>query len=148
MLSIATRILRDYGRVLAALEPGCCALPRALLPHSKDSIRHASLTVLKRLSAQERDLRDALIRGLVFLEQFVEADEAAIVARGQAQLDAVAAARDPRDCSPEALAALRVINRIKLAMEKTLHEACAAAHIAVDEAPQVLPGGQRAAHAA
>lgn len=138
MLSLATRILRDYGKLLGEIEPGCCALPMSFLPHRKSAIREASLQVLQTLGTDDATLRDALIRGYVFLAQFVDDDEAMSVSEGQAQLDAVAAEAGAEPSSPEALAALRVINRIKLEMEQALLEACAAAKLPLSQAPSLL----------
>lgn len=129
MMSMATRILRDYGKLLGSIEPGCCALPLSFLPHSKNAIREATLKVLKRLQPEDAALRDALIRGYIFLAQFVDDDEAMAVSQGQAQLDSMALAAGEEPDSPEALAALRVINRIKLDMESSLAEACDVARI-------------------
>lgn len=66
MISMATRILSDYGKLLGNIEPGCCALPLSFLPHSKTAIREATLGVLKRLEPEDAALRDALIRGYIF----------------------------------------------------------------------------------
>jgi hypothetical protein len=129
MIAMATRILSDYAKLLGSIEPGCCALPLSFLPHSKNAIRQATLKVLKRLEPEDAALRDALIRGYIFLAQFVDDDEAMAVMMGQAQLDSTALDAGEEPDSPEALAALRVINRIKLEMETSLAEACDVARV-------------------
>lgn len=141
MLAIAGKILRDYGRVLGEIEPGCCALPRSFLPHPRDRIHAATISVLKHLDPADEGLRDALIRGFVFLHQFIEDDEAERVAEGQAQLDALALEAGELPQSPQALDALRVVNRIKLEMERALLEACEAAGIPLARAPSMLRQG-------
>ena len=67
VLAVASRILRDYGRVLGQIEPGCAALPRSFLPHPRGAIQEATLRVLATLSPTDEGLRDALIRVFVFL---------------------------------------------------------------------------------
>lgn len=138
MLAMAGRILRDYGRLLGEIEPGCCALPRSFLPYSRTAITEATLQVLPTLGKGDEALRDALIRGYVFLAQFVDDDEAERVANGQAQLDSLALNAGEQPQSPQALDALRVINRIKLEMEQSLLQACAAAGIPLSQAPSML----------
>lgn len=140
MLAVASKILKDYGRLLGTIEPGCCALPRSFLPHSKTAIREASLRVLETLDSGDEALRDALIRGYVFLAQFVDDDEAERVAEGQSQMDTLAleAGAQPDQHSPAALDALRVVNRIKLEMEQGLIDACIAARIPLSAAPSML----------
>lgn len=138
MLAIAGKILRDYGRVLGEIEPGCCALPESFLPHPRQRIHEATISVLKRLDPADEALRDALIRGFVFLRQFVEDGEAERVADGQAQLDALALDAGEIPQSPQALDALRVVNRIKLDMEQALLQACEAAGIPLSRAPSML----------
>ena len=86
MLAVAGKILRDYGKVLGEIEPGCAALPRSFLPHPRGAIQEATLRVLATLSPGDDALRDALIRGFVFLAQFVDDDDAERVAEGQAQM--------------------------------------------------------------
>lgn len=147
MMAMAGKILRDYGRVLGEIEPGCCALPNSFLPHSRTAIREATLHVLRVLDPADETLRDALIRGFVFLAQFIEDEEALRVAEGQAQLDALALDAGEVPQTPEALEALRVINRIKLEMERALLEACVVAKVPLAQAPalmrQLVPDASR-----
>jgi len=138
VLAIAGKILRDYGRVLGEIEPGCCALPESFLPHPRTRIHEATISVLKRLDPADETLRDALIRGFVFLRQFVDDAEAERVAEGQAQLDALALDAGQTPQSPQALDALRVLNRIKLEMEQALVQACQAAGLPLERAPSML----------
>jgi hypothetical protein len=138
MIALAGKILRDYGRVLGAIEPGCCALPRSFLPYSPNAIREATLHVLQSLGPGDEALRDALIRGFVFLAQFIDDDEAERCAEGQAQLDTLALNAGEAPQSPQALEALRVINRIKLEMERSLLQACVIAKIPLSHAQALL----------
>lgn len=138
MLAIAGKILRDYGKVLGEIEPGCAALPRSFLPHPRGAIQEATLRVLATLDPGDDALRDALIRGFVFLAQFVEDDEAECVAEGQAQMDALALEAGSEPQSPQARDALGVVNRIKMEMEQALIQACQAAKIPLSKAPSLL----------
>ncbi len=138
MLAVAGKILRDYGRVLGEIEPGCAALPRSFLPHPRGAIQEATLRVLARLDPSDDALRDALIRGFVFLAQFVDDDDAELVAEGQAQMDALALEAGAEPQSPQAQHALRVVNQIKVEMEQALVQACQAAKIPLSRAPSLL----------
>ena len=138
MLAVAGKILRDYGKVLGEIEPGCAALPRSFLPHPRGAIQEATLRVLATLSPGDDALRDALIRGFVFLAQFVDDDDAMRVAEGQAQMDALALDAGAEPQSPQALEALRVVNQIKVEMEQALLQACQAAKIPLSRAPSLL----------
>jgi hypothetical protein len=138
VLAVAGKILRDYGKVLGEIEPGCAALPRSFLPHPRGAIQEATLRVLATLSPGDDALRDALIRGFVFLAQFVDDDDAMRVAEGQAQMDALALDAGAEPQSPQALEALRVVNQIKVEMEQALLQACQAARIPLSRAPSLL----------
>ncbi len=138
MLAVAGKILRDYGRVLGEIEPGCAALPRSALPHPRGAIQEATLRALAMLDPTDDALRDALIRGFVFLAQFVDDADAERVADGQAQMDAMALEAGAEPQSPRAQEALRVVNRIKVEMEQALIQACQAAKIPLSRAPSLL----------
>lgn len=140
MIALALRVLRDYGRLLANLEPGACALPRSLLPHPPATINEASRRALKVIGDSDPALRDALIRGHVFLAQFVDDALAARVRDGQVLLDR----SGPVDGvlvlpPPAALEALAEIQRIKAHMAERLAEACELAGLELALAPAVLP---------
>lgn|GEM_PF-2961295 len=96
------------------------------------------MQVLQSLDGSDTALRDALIRGYVFLAQFVDDEEAERVSDGEAQMDTLAMEAGEMANAPSALEALRVVNRIKLEMEQAMIEACAAARIPVSAAPTLL----------
>ena len=79
MLAMATKVLNDYSKVLAALEPANLGFAQSFLPHSKAAIRQATITALSHLGAAQPQLREALQRGYVYLEQFVPDDEAEVL---------------------------------------------------------------------
>lgn len=119
MLELATRVVRDYGKVLASVQPDLYALPASLLPHPSERIREALRTLLLELPLDQLELREGLSRGYVYLVQFVPDESAALIARGQAGLSGATggAANDG-----EAAAANRLINEIKAAMERAIEE--------------------------
>ena len=117
MLALATRMVRDYGKVLAGLRPEVYGLPESLLPHPKERLRDALRLLLTSVPLDQPELREGLLRGYVYLAQFVPDAEAALIARGQMLLGGVGG--DGQEAEP----AMRAINRIKLAMETALEEA-------------------------
>jgi hypothetical protein len=122
MLSLATRILKDYGRCLAEVEPGSYGLPQSFLPYSKDKIAEAHRVTLIELGQERPELREALIRGYVYLQQFVSDDEAQQIADAHELLDPFGNP-DATAATDENRAALELVNRIKLAMEQALETA-------------------------
>ena len=116
MLAMATKVVSDYGKVLALVEPGVYGLPESLLPHARESIRFAILTLLRELGPEHPEVKAGLRQGYVYLAQFVIDDEAEIVSRGQAGV----AGGEVDDASTES--AMRIINRIKLDMERAVEE--------------------------
>lgn len=117
MLALATRMVRDYGKVLASLRPEVYGLPESLLPHPKERLRDALRLLLTSVPLDQPELREGLLRGYVYLAQFVPDAEAALIAHGQALLGGVGG--NGNETEP----AMRAINRIKLAMETALEEA-------------------------
>lgn len=116
MLAIATRVVSDYGKVLAQVEPGVYGLPESLLPHTRETIRYAITTLLRQLGPGHPEVKEGLRQGYVYLSQFVADDEAATVSRGQASVAGVG--QDADSAEP----AMRIINRIKLDMERAVEE--------------------------
>jgi hypothetical protein len=115
MLALATKVVSDYGKVLAAVMPGVHGLPESLLPHSKTQIRTAIATLLENLEPEHTALKESLARGYVYLAQFVPDADAAMLSRS-----GTARAASQVDASNES--AMRLINRIKLDMERALEE--------------------------
>lgn len=116
MLALATRVVSDYGKVLAQVSPGVYGLPESLLPYPKDRIREALRFLLQNVVQEHPELREGLARGYVYLAQFVADDDAHTVARGAASATGLAA--DAGDAEP----AMRIVNRIKAEMERALEE--------------------------
>ena len=116
MLALATRVVADYGKVLAQVQPGLHGLPESLLPHSRAQIRNAIFMLLENLEPEHTALKESLARGYVYLAQFIPDSDAAILTHGAFVQDPKAAI----DARSEP--AMRLINRIKLDMERALEE--------------------------
>lgn len=116
MLALATRVVSDYGKVLAHVSPGVYGLPRSLLPYPKDRIRAALRFLLHEVAPDHPELREGLARGYVYLAQFIDDDDADVIARGAAVASGTGG--DDADAEP----AMRLINRIKADMELALEE--------------------------
>jgi hypothetical protein len=113
MLALATKVVRDYGKVLAEVIPGVHGLPESLLPHSKAQIRSAIAMLLENLEPEHTALKESLARGYVYLAQFVPDADAAVLGRDRS-------GRGQVDNGNES--AMRLINRIKLDMERALED--------------------------
>src|ERR1044072_6793171 len=87
MLALATRVVGDYGKVLARVAPDVYGLPESLLPHPQPAIREAIVSLLEQLGPDQLEIKEGLRRGYVYLSQFVSDDEAEIVSREQASLN-------------------------------------------------------------
>lgn len=116
MLALATKVVRDYGKVLAEVIPGVHGLPESLLPHSKDQIRNAIFMLLENLEPEHTALKESLARGYVYLAQFVPDIDAAILERRNAAPGVASSANAGNE------SAMRLINRIKLDMERALED--------------------------
>jgi hypothetical protein len=115
MLALATKVVRDYGKVLAEVIPGVHGLPESLLPHSKDQIRSAIAMLLENLEPEHTALKESLARGYVYLAQFVPDADAAVLGRGPGGQGSAQV-----DNNNES--AMRLINRIKVDMERALED--------------------------
>jgi hypothetical protein len=115
MLALATKVVRDYGKVLAEVIPGVHGLPESLLPHSKAQIRSAIAMLLENLEPEHTALKESLARGYVYLAQFVPDADAAVLDRGT---DSQGSAQVDNNNE----SAMRLINRIKVDMERALED--------------------------
>ncbi|MCB1577077.1 MAG: hypothetical protein KDI81_06985, partial [Xanthomonadales bacterium] len=73
---MATKVVSDYGKVLSQVEPGVYGLPESLLPHTRESIRFAILTLLRELGPEHPEVKEGLRQGYVYLAQFVADEDA------------------------------------------------------------------------
>lgn len=115
MFALATKVVSDYGKVLAQVQPGLHGLPESLLPHTRSRIRDAIFMLLENLEPEHSALKESLARGYVYLAQFVPDDDARVLAEFSARggSGTIGAESEP---------AMRLINRIKLDMERALEE--------------------------
>lgn len=117
MLALATKVVSDYGKVLARVDPGVYGLPESLLPYPKERIRTAIRFLLETMPSEHIELREGLARGYVYLAQFVADEDAQLIERGSAAVQGLPGA-DHSESEP----AMRAINRIKAEMERALEE--------------------------
>ncbi|MEP6880697.1 MAG: hypothetical protein ABI866_01825 [Dokdonella sp.] len=113
---MATKVVSDFGKVLSMVEPGVYGLPESLLPHTRESIRFAILTLLRELGPGHPEVKEGLRQGYVYLAQFIGDGDAALARSGQASITDVSV--DDASAEP----AMRIINRIKLDMERAVEE--------------------------
>jgi hypothetical protein len=116
MFALATKVVTDYGKVLAQVQPGLHGLPESLLPHSRAQIRSAIFMLLENLEPEHTALKESLARGYVYLAQFIPDDDAAVLAQGAIPKGS------GTTIEPHSEPAMRLINRIKLDMERALEE--------------------------
>lgn len=122
-LDEATRIVSDYGKFLATVEPGVYGMSDSLLPHPRPAIRAALRALIGHPDIQQNmQVMRGLIDGYVHLAQFVPYRDAASAATAQ-RLIAAGKATESDSTRGATETGLRVINQIKLEMEKALDEA-------------------------
>ncbi|MDJ0657185.1 MAG: hypothetical protein QNJ40_23700 [Xanthomonadales bacterium] len=118
-LAAATQIVSDYGQILNRLDPAHYGHPESSLPHAKQTIREAILTSFREFGRLRSDVRQGLIHGFVYLAQFVPDADAETIARGQ---DWMQQANESNAIPSDVERAMRLINDIKLEMERALEE--------------------------
>jgi len=116
MLALATKVVTDYGKGLAQVQPGLHGLPEALLPHSRAQIRNAIFMLLENLEPEHTALKESLARGYVYLAQFIPDNDATVLAQGPIPKNSGST------IEPHSEPAMRLINRIKVDMERALEE--------------------------
>jgi len=113
-LQQAQQIVNEYGHVLAQLSSGALAHPRSCLPCKIDTIKNAIHLILWEIQGEDKAISNSLVQSYVFLCQFVDDEEAALVDQSQRMLQS-------SDFAPEVVEdaerAQNIINRIKLEME-------------------------------
>lgn len=116
-LQEAEGIVTAYGHLLAELGSSCYAHPQSRLPADKEQIKSAIHVLLWELQGQQTAICNSLAQSYVYLAQFVEDSEAAIVARGESVMQSA-------DLDPEELRyadqAAPIIDRIKADMEELM----------------------------
>ena len=118
-LEAAQQLVNAYGHVLAERDVAAYAHPRSCLPAPPEKIMAAIHQLLAFLQDADPEIARSLAQSYVYLAQFVDDEEAATVARGQAAMQA----QPPEPAElPYAEQAARIINRIKLEMESLLQD--------------------------
>jgi hypothetical protein len=118
-LELAEHMVSAYGAVLARLKHVNTVLPSSLLPHPKSDIKQAIQTLLWEIDDLDQNVRNSLIQGYVYLEQFIPDREVETVASGQAALQSA----DPAHADwVHADEANRIIAQIKMNMEDAMQD--------------------------
>lgn len=112
-------ILSDYGHLLSHTQPSIYGLPESSLPHDKAIIKAAITLLLESDSVDDPKIRNSLIEAYVFLAHFISDYDAQQIAELQKswqpnQLESIDLEKSQ--------AANRVVNSIKLEMERLLNE--------------------------
>jgi hypothetical protein len=118
-LELAENIVSAYGAVLARLKHVNTALPNSLLPFPKNEIKQAIQTLLWEFDDMNQTVRNSLIQGYVYLEQFIADNKVETVARGQAALQSADPAHADWIYADEAN---RIITQIKMDMEDAMQD--------------------------
>ena len=118
-LELAETIVSAYGAVLARLKHVNTALPSSLLPYPKSEIKQAIQTLLWEFDDLDQTVRNSLIQGYVYLEQFIDDSKVEIVARGQAALQSADPGHTDWAYADEAN---RIITQIKMDMEDAMQD--------------------------
>ena len=118
-LELAEHVVSAYGSVLARLKHVNTALPSSLLPYPKAEIKQAIQTLLWEFDDMDQAVRNSLIQGYVYLEQFIADSKVEIVAHGQAAFQSA----DPGHADwAYADEANRIITQIKMNMEDAMQD--------------------------
>ena len=118
-LDDAQIILSDYGALLSTTEPSVYGLPESLLPHDKSVIKAAIKCLLESDVLADPKIRNSLIEAYVFLAHFISDYDAGLIADIQENWQASAMEHIDLERSQ---AANRIVNSIKLEMERLLNE--------------------------
>jgi hypothetical protein len=118
-LASAERIVSAYGVVLAKLKHVNTVLPISLLPYSKSDIKQAIQTLLWEFDDIDPAVRNSLIQGYVYLEQFIPDGKVEIVAHGQAAIQSADPEHPDWQYADEAN---RIITQIKMDMEDAMQD--------------------------
>lgn len=115
----AERIVSAYGAMLARLTQVNMALPNSLLPYPKNEIKQAIQTLLWEFDDLDDRVRNSLIQGYVYLEQFIPDNKVEVVALGQAAIESANPEHPNWRYADEAN---RIITQIKMAMEDAMQD--------------------------
>ncbi|MFO7604658.1 MAG: hypothetical protein R6X06_12735 [Gammaproteobacteria bacterium] len=118
-LDEAQNILADYGALLSTTQPSVYGLAESLLPHDKAVIKAAIKCLLESEHITESKLRNSLIEAYVFLAHFISDYDAQLIADMQENWQSSTLKNIDLERSQ---AANRIVNAIKLEMERLLNE--------------------------
>ncbi len=112
-------ILNDYGRILSSTQPSVYGLSESLLPHDKSIIKSAIKCLLESDALDEEKIRNSLIEAYVFLAHFISDYDAQLIVDIQKNWES---SRLENIDLEKSHAANKIVNSIKLEMERLLNE--------------------------
>jgi len=118
-LDDAQKLVQKYGQILSQLDASSYGHPQSLLPCDKDQLKSALLLLLWEVNKQDEAINDSLIQAYTFLAQFIDDDNAQIVAKSQAIMQSSDMGHEDWESVETAT---RIINEIKLEMEALLKD--------------------------
>lgn len=118
-LDNAQQLVQQYGQILSQLDASSYGHPQSLLPCDKDNLKSALLLLLWEVNQQDKSINDSLVHAYTFLAQFIDDNNAQIVARSQAIMQSSDMGHEDWESVETAT---RIINEIKLEMEALLKD--------------------------
>ncbi|MEJ2140833.1 MAG: hypothetical protein P8Y24_00510 [Gammaproteobacteria bacterium] len=118
-LAEAQHLVQQYGQILSHLDATSYAHPQSLLPCDKDQLKSSLQLLLWEIGEQDKSICESLVHAYTFLAQFIDDDDAELVARSQAIMKSSDMGHDDWN---HVETATRLINDIKLEMEELLKD--------------------------
>jgi hypothetical protein len=118
-LDEAQQLVQQYGQILSRLDAASYAHPQSLLPCDKEQLKSSLQILLWEIGEQDKNICESLVHAYTFLAQFINDEDAELVAKSQAIMQSSDMGHDDWDHVEEAT---RLINDIKLEMEELLKD--------------------------
>ena len=118
-LDDAQQLVQKYGQILSQLDASSYGHPQSLLPCSKDQLKSALQLLLWEVNKQDKAINDSLVQAYTFLAQFIDDNNAQIVAKSQAIMQSSDMGHNDWESVETAT---QIINEIKLEMEELLKD--------------------------
>ncbi|MGD8484797.1 MAG: hypothetical protein PVJ63_11900 [Thioalkalispiraceae bacterium] len=118
-LDNAQQLVQQYGQILSQLDASSYGHPQSLLPCDKDKLKSALMLLLWEVNQQDKTINDSLVQAYTFLAQFIDDDNAQVVAKSQAIMQSSDMGHEDWQSVESAT---RIINEIKLEMEELLRD--------------------------
>ena len=118
-LAEAQQLVQQYGQILSQLDASSYAHPLSLLPCDKEQLKSSIQVLLWEIGEQDKSICESLVHAYTFIAQFIEDEDAELVAKSQAIMQSSDMGHDDWNHVEEAT---RLINDIKLEMEALLKD--------------------------